>query len=40
MEDAAKWYGELMALEGTDLATEKIDPEYYYRYSQRTRHPI
>ena len=34
MEDAAKWYGELMALEGTDLATEKIDPEYYYRYSQ------
>tara|TARA_R110001592_G_scaffold356839_2_gene659282 strand:- start:658 stop:2601 length:1944 start_codon:yes stop_codon:yes gene_type:complete len=28
MEDAAKWYGELMKLE------ENIDPEYYYRYAQ------
>ncbi len=28
MEDAAKWYGELMKLE------ESIDPEYYYRYAQ------
>ena len=28
MEDAAKWYAELMKLE------ESIDPEYYYRYPQ------
>lgn len=28
MEEASKWYGELMSLEDT------IDPEYYYRYSQ------
>jgi outer membrane protein OmpA-like peptidoglycan-associated protein len=28
MEDAAKWYGELIKLE------ENIDPEYYYRYAQ------
>ena len=34
MEDASKWYGELMKLEDTDLGTEKIDAEYYYRYSQ------
>jgi outer membrane protein OmpA-like peptidoglycan-associated protein len=27
MEDAAKWYGELMALE------EVIEPEYYFRYA-------
>ncbi|WP_400077710.1 OmpA family protein [Winogradskyella sp. R77965] len=27
MEDAVKWYGELMALE------EVIDPEYYFRYA-------
>lgn len=27
MQDAAKWYGELMALE------EVIDPEYYFRYA-------
>ena len=29
MEDAAKWYGELMALENAS-----IDPEYYFRYAQ------
>ena len=34
MEDASKWYGELMKLEEAGLATEKIDAEYYYRYSQ------
>ena len=28
MEDAAKWYGELMAME------QPLDPEYYFRYAQ------
>jgi outer membrane protein OmpA-like peptidoglycan-associated protein len=28
MEDAAKWYGELMAM------GEPVDPEYYFRYAQ------
>ena len=31
MEDAAKWYGELMAL------NEVIDPEYYFRYALALR---
>ena len=30
MEDAAKWYGELFELDGT----ESLDPEYYFRYAQ------
>jgi len=32
MEDAAKWYGELMAL------NETVDPEYYYRYAQALKY--
>lgn len=28
MEEAAKWYGELMAM------NENVDPEYYFRYAQ------
>jgi outer membrane protein OmpA-like peptidoglycan-associated protein len=33
MEEAAKWYGELMNLD--EVKTENsIDPEYYYRYAQ------
>ena len=30
--NAAKWYGELFSLESA--ISEKIEPEYYYRYSQ------
>ncbi len=33
MEEASKWYGELMKLDEVNLEN-KIDPEYYYRYAQ------
>lgn len=33
MEEASKWYGELMKLDEVKLEN-KIDPEYYYRYAQ------
>lgn len=33
MEEASKWYGELMKLYEVNLEN-KIDPEYYYRYAQ------
>ncbi|MDO7174221.1 OmpA family protein [Mariniflexile sp. AS56] len=33
MEDAAKWYGELMGLDDFNLEANN-DPEYYYRYAQ------
>ena len=32
MEDAVKWYGELMAL------NEDLDPEYYFRYAQALKY--
>ena len=32
MEDASKWYGELMNL------NESIDPEYYFRYAQALKY--
>ena len=33
MEEASKWYGELMKLDEVNLEN-KLDPEYYYRYAQ------
>lgn len=33
MEEASKWYGELMKLDEVNLEN-KINPEYYYRYAQ------
>ncbi len=33
MEEASKWYGELMNLDAVKLE-KNIDPEYYYRYAQ------
>ncbi|CAH8295798.1 WD40 repeat protein [Mariniflexile fucanivorans] len=33
MEEAAKWYGELMNLDEVKLENN-LDPEYYYRYAQ------
>ena len=33
MNEAAKWYGELLTMDDVKL-NDNIDPEYYYRYAQ------